>query len=950
MHFQVKNKYFFIIIISTIIKVASAGLLFAKAPLINSIDSTSGYNSTLTQITIKGKNFDTTCKAYISPGGYYMANIINTNSLISDIFISGNYAYIAATHTLPNEKGGFQIIDISNPLKPVITAVITGSIGNRGLAHSVFVSGNYAYIAYSDTDIDTGGLQIIDISNPAKPAIISSLDTVEYDQQDSVAYKIYVSGNNAYLFYLYSPGPKMNSKTGLQIIDISNPANPILVSNLDNIDNVFVSGNYAYATNEEAELYIIDVSNPANPILVSNMNNIYSIFVSGNYAFATNGESELYVIDVSNPANPGIVNSINISQVRGIMPISEKYAYVESEESGLYIIDISNPVNPDIVNNIEDVSLGFGKVSITENYIYLSNYNVGEQVQVIDISNPVNPVIINMDVPGFPNDFAISGNYLYTDYDLSELLIIDISNLIKPNILSSMDKFDRAILSFFVSHNYIYILNGKPGKSGFQIIDASNPAKPYIVSDLNLSDQSNDIYISDKYAYIAKHGGLKIIDISNPNSPYIIDNNININTSIWGGESIYVSGNYAYITDRWNGLSIIDISNPLNSKLISITKTLSIANNVSISGNYAYVADCDGLLILDISNPYNPFRVGSIKTPDFAKSVFISGNYAYIAAESSGLVIIDISNPANPKIIGNIDTYGGAEDVSVSGKYAYIADFFYGLFVIDISNPYNPQIIERDNIFTKTDKICVSENFIYVAQNDISLTKGKLQILHKPSTGLVCESLKLIDDSTLQAIVPKGLMSGKYNIKVINSNGEQSIIHNYFTVNGSMPNLSPGVSLKANSNFGYAPLSVNFTADAYDNNGNIVKYEWDFNGDGAYDSSTLTSTSTFIYTTEGTYNAEVKVTDNNGASAKNSVSIKVNKKPEEKKKKSFCLISIVQNSLQKVIPNEINFFTQFRDTKFMFNIFGAKLVEFYYKISPKIVDYIFNNTWMSFMF
>src|SRR5688572_22421285 len=56
------------------------------------------------------------------------------------------------------------------------------------------------------------------------------------------------------------------------------------------------------------------------------------------------------------------------------------------------------------------------------------------------------------------------------------------------------------------------------------------------------------------------------------------------------------------------------------------------ANDVAVSGNYAYVADRpDGLQVIDMSNPASPQRVGGYDTSGIAYGVAVSGNYAYVA-------------------------------------------------------------------------------------------------------------------------------------------------------------------------------------------------------------------------------------------------------------------------------------------------------------------------------
>lgn len=73
--------------------------------------------------------------------------------------------------------------------------------------------------------------------------------------------------------------------------------------------------------------------------------------------------------------------------------------------------------------------------------------------------------------------------------------------------------------------------------------------------------------------------------------------------------------------------------------------------------------------------------------------------------------------------------------------------------------------------------------------------------------------------------------------------------------------------------------TVYFDGSSYslDPYGTIVKYEWDFENDGAYDwTHTTTGITTHIYTTAGSYIAKLRVTDDCGVTATDTVNITVN--------------------------------------------------------------------------
>ena len=106
---------------------------------------------------------------------------------------------------------------------------IKGSFNTYDDARCVYVSAEYAYVADSDS-----GLQIIDISDPANPFIVGTCDT------PGSALGVYVAGDYAYVADGYS---------GLQVIDITNPTSPSIVGSCDTVGSgagVCVAGNYAY--------------------------------------------------------------------------------------------------------------------------------------------------------------------------------------------------------------------------------------------------------------------------------------------------------------------------------------------------------------------------------------------------------------------------------------------------------------------------------------------------------------------------------------------------------------------------------------------------------------------------------------------------------------------------------------------------------------------------------
>jgi hypothetical protein len=98
---------------------------------------------------------------------------------------------------------------------------------------------------------------------------------------------------------------------------------------------------------------------------------------------------------------------------------------------------------------------------------------------------------------------------------------------------------------------------------------------------------------------------------------------------------------------------------------------------------------------------------------------------------------------------------------------------------------------------------------------------------------------------------------------------------NQTVINQIKGNVAPKASASFSQVNGTKGL-VNFHGTGTDSDGTIVKYEWDFNGDGTWDyTNPTTSDTSYTYDKPGYYMALFRVTDNNGTSTVVSLSIGV---------------------------------------------------------------------------
>ncbi|MBN2083117.1 PKD domain-containing protein [bacterium] len=118
-----------------------------------------------------------------------------------------------------------------------------------------------------------------------------------------------------------------------------------------------------------------------------------------------------------------------------------------------------------------------------------------------------------------------------------------------------------------------------------------------------------------------------------------------------------------------------------------------------------------------------------------------------------------------------------------------------------------------------------------------------------------------------------------YALRVTDAAGDQDMFWYGDYVHINWP---PTAVLVADSYYGNVPHTVNFDATgSYDTNGWIVDYEWDFDGDLVFNEPSAEASAhgnaspSYTFTAAGSYTVTVRVTDNDGATDTDDVSITI---------------------------------------------------------------------------
>jgi hypothetical protein len=272
-----------------------------------------------------------------------------------------------------------------------------------------------------------------------------------------------------------------------------------------------VVGDLAYVADDRSGLRVIDVSNPAFPAEIGALDtpgNVNDVEVVGDLAYVADGSSGLRTIDVSIPASPVELGALDTPDFANDVEAVGDLAYVADGSSGLRIIDVSNPASPVELGTLD--TSGFANdVEVVGDLAYVAD---GDGLRIIDVSEPAAPVELGaLDTPDLAVDVAVVGSLAYVaDYTYtSGLRVIDVSNPSAPVEIGAFDTPDRA-LDVEVVGDLAYVADYT---AGLRVIDVSDPTFPIELGALDTPRLANDVEVVGDLAYVADgNSGLHVIE------------------------------------------------------------------------------------------------------------------------------------------------------------------------------------------------------------------------------------------------------------------------------------------------------------------------------------------------------------------------------------------------------------------------------------------------------
>ncbi|GCL35462.1 hypothetical protein SR1949_05570 [Sphaerospermopsis reniformis] len=352
-------------------------------------------------ITVTGSTTNTQNQtAYVATGSYGLAIVnasqFNNPIILGQLDLPGGDATDVAVDTnlqiaaVASNNGGLQLVDVSDPMLPVLKQTININASQVEVVDGIA----YATVGTSLRAVDLlSGEQIQQVTLPGSGTVTG------------------LARDGSYLYGFIS-GPDI-----FFTVDISNSAavtlkGQLTVSIASTDVGVFAGNGVAYLAG--SGMRTIDISNPANPTLISDSDLFFTarnIALNGSgLALIASEDQGIGVYDIIDPQNTNnVVFSIDTPGFTYGVALASGIAYVADGTGGLQVINYlpfdNKGVAPTVMitSPVVDLDPNQAGIQITEGGSISIQANVTDDVQVRNVELLVNGQVVSNDL-SFPFD------------------------------------------------------------------------------------------------------------------------------------------------------------------------------------------------------------------------------------------------------------------------------------------------------------------------------------------------------------------------------------------------------------------------------------------------------------------------------------------------------------------------------------------------------------------
>jgi hypothetical protein len=464
----------------------------------------------------------------------------------------------------------------------------------------------------------------------------------------------------------------------------------------------------------------------------------------------------------------------------------------------LQIYNIADPAQPQPITGFFPLNTVASDLAVQDQMVYL--VDLDGHLLVFHAQDPETIYVIAAFQNAGNSRLFVHGDWGFTTNDVcvngsckSELKLFSLQSLAEPQPFPeegaygpdlpvvSMLEVPMAVVNVFSDGEYAYIAH----QNGVLVA-----ALPDLTVNGQLSSEfANGAVYQAPYLYQAGWGFLQIADLADPANPqWIVPQNTaaypNVGaTSTLIGSTLYgfeTMGEFGYCSSE---LRAVDLSNPIQPDAIALADTKPVLTCVSRMLGYQdllIALDWNGLHMIDVSEPGFPRLVSSIRNqpgtvevmtnaigfgrsgtgmdnlmtldlndpsavqalgpfpPQWIMRIVQNDNYLFIPAWEDGLHVVDIANPTAPASVAHITSEqmgGPGLDAAQWDNYLFVARAESGIGIFDVSQPDQPVLVGEytpqpaNDVFSRFSRVAAGDGYL-IALDELWQDNSILGTLH----------------------------------------------------------------------------------------------------------------------------------------------------------------------------------------------------------------------------
>jgi hypothetical protein len=483
------------------------------------------------------------------------------------VAVSGDYAFVTSSE-YPS-TGIVEVFDVSTPSSPQLVA----SFDTPGQARAIAVSGNLAVVAGDSGDGTTshGFVEILGLGGPSWPRWLASYAPDAASSCDTVS----IMGHRAFIgCQMYDALGKKGS-TGLEVIDLSDPARPRRIGGFNSIGTrLAFSGDYLFASgNGAVNTFLMGTPSFDLAGTLELLGESFGLAVADAHGYVAAGSFGLQVLDLNNPVRPATLGDVYTGGSAWDVAVADHRAYVAAGDAGLVVLDVSNSAAPVQIGGL-DTPGDARAVLLSGSMAYVADG--GEGVQIFDVSNPTVPRRVGgHGTTGWATGLALHGNDLLVACREAGLMVLDVRDPADPRHAATYNRGGN-VMTVAVAGDHAFVSDGL---EGFTVLDLANPRVPVAIGTAPGGGYARGIAIAGRFAYVAdSQAGVQVYDLADPTKPRRMGGN-----SALSPYRLVATDGQLYAAGGLRGLGVYDPFTPPLS-LEALPADVSGSGSVTVDG------------------------------------------------------------------------------------------------------------------------------------------------------------------------------------------------------------------------------------------------------------------------------------------------------------------------------------------------------------------------------